>query len=61
MTGIEEDIMRPKRLTRAQKIALSERGVNPMGYQVLRELPNSIIVKHRLTGDIKVIDKDGGQ
>ena len=23
-----------------------------------QELPNSIIVKHRLTGDIKVIDKE---
>ena len=50
--------MRSKRLTRAQKIALDTRGVNPMGYQVLRELPNSYILRHRLTGEIKVIDKE---
>ena len=50
--------MRPKKLTRAMKAALSERGVNPMGYQVLRELPNSYILRHRLTGEIKVIDKE---
>ena len=49
--------MRPKKLTRAQKIALTERGINPLGYQIMRELPNSYILRHRLTGEIKVVEK----
>jgi hypothetical protein len=32
-------------------------GLNPALYQVLDELDNTLIVKHRITGDVKVLDK----
>jgi hypothetical protein len=32
-------------------------GLNPSLYVVLENLPNTIIVKHRITGAIKVLDK----
>lgn len=31
--------------------------LNAALYVVIKELENSLIVKHRITGDIKVIDK----
>lgn len=49
--------MRLKRLTRAQKKLLSEQGINPALWQLLDELPSSYILKHRITGEIKVVEK----
>lgn len=49
--------MRPKRLTADQKKLLSEQGLNPAFCQLLDELPNAIIIKHRITGEIKVVEK----
>lgn len=49
--------MRPKRLTAAQKKLLSEHGINPALWQLLDEHPNTIIIKHRITGEIKVVEK----
>ena len=31
--------------------------LNPALYVVMKELNHSIIVKHRITGDVKVLDK----
>ena len=49
--------MRVKRLTAAQKKLLSEQGINPAIWRLLDELPNTIIIKHRITGEIKVVEK----
>ena len=31
--------------------------LNPARYVVMKELDHTLIVKHRITGDIKVLDK----
>ena len=49
--------MRVKRLTAAQKKLLSEQAINPVLWQLLDELPNTIIIKHRITGEVKVVEK----
>ena len=49
--------MRVKRLTAAQKKLLSAQAINPAIWQLLDELPNTIIIKHRITGEIKVVQK----
>ena len=49
--------MRPKRLTRSQKKLLSARGFNPICWHLLQELPNSYTIKHKITGEIKVVEK----
>lgn len=49
--------MRPKRLTRAQKKAISARGYNALCWHLLQELPSSYIIKHRITGEVKVVLK----
>lgn len=49
--------MRVKRLTAAQKKLLSAQGLNPTLWQLLDELPNTIVIKHRFTGEIKVVEK----
>ena len=49
--------MRSKRLTRAQKKLLSEQAINPALWLLLDELPNTIIIKHRFTGEVRVVEK----
>ena len=49
--------MQVKRLTAAQKKLLSTQGINPALWQLLDELPNSYVLKHRITGEIKVVEK----
>lgn len=49
--------MRVMRLTAAQKKLLSAQGIKPALWQLLDELPNTIIIKHRITGEIKVVEK----
>lgn len=49
--------MRPKRLTRAQKKIISARGYNAICWHLLQELPNTIVIKQRITGEIKVVKK----
>lgn len=50
--------MRVKRLTVAHKKLLSREGFRDITlWQLLQELPNTIIIKHRLTGEIQVVEK----
>ena len=49
--------MQVKRLTAAQKKLLSAQGINPALWQLLDELPNTIIIKRRITGEVKVVEK----
>lgn len=37
--------------------AIKRHKLNPALYVVQSELPNSLILRHRITGDIKVIEK----
>ena len=43
--------------TMAQAEALKRAGLATIAWAVVRELPHSLIVKHRVTGEFKVIDK----
>ncbi|MCD7805393.1 MAG: hypothetical protein LUH03_09705 [Oscillospiraceae bacterium] len=49
--------MQLKKLTRRQKILLSEAGLNPEDYRISWEGVYSLIVTHRKTGDTQVIEK----
>lgn len=49
--------MQVKRLTAAHKKLLSAQGINPALWQLLDEHPNTIIIKHLITGEIKVVEK----
>lgn len=46
--------------SKAQAEILKRNGIQPHLYTVVKELPNSIIVKHRVTGDFVVLEKAGG-
>jgi len=49
---------RATKLTRAHKQLLSREGFRDIPlWQLLDELSNTIIIKHRLTGEIRVVDK----
>lgn len=41
----------------AQAEVLKEHGLRPQLYTVVKEFPNSTIVKHRITGEFKVLEK----
>lgn len=42
---------------KAQAEIIKRNKLNPALYVVIKELEYSVIVKHRITGEIKVIDK----
>ena len=43
--------------TREQKAVLEKRGLNPLCWVVVNETPRSLIIKQRITGEFRVIDK----
>lgn len=43
--------------TKAQAEALKRAGLDPIAWAVVRELPHSLIVKHRVTGEFRIIEK----
>ena len=43
--------------TKEQKSVLARRELNPLYWVVVRETPHSMIIKHRITGEFKVINK----
>lgn len=43
--------------TRKQQEIMRKNGVNSVLYVVMKELDHSIIIKHRITGYVKVLDK----
>ena len=45
--------------TREQKAVLEKHKMNPLYWVVVRETPHSMIIKHRITGEFKVINKRG--
>ena len=38
-------------------VIIKANGLNPALYMVVTELENRLVVKHRITGEIKVLDK----
>ena len=43
--------------SKAQQEVLKRNGLNVLTWVVIKELNHSMIVKHRITGEVKVIDK----
>ena len=43
--------------SRKQQEIMRKSGLNSVLYVVIKELNHSMIVKHRITGEIKVLDK----
>lgn len=43
--------------TRKQQEIMRRNGVNSVLYVVMKELDHKIIIKHRITGNVKVLDK----
>lgn len=50
--------MRGKAPTRKQKVILEEHGLDHKAYVVLDELPYTLIVRHRETEEITVVEKN---
>lgn len=42
---------------REQKDILARHGLRPLEWVVIKELTHSLIIKHRITGEFKVIEK----
>ena len=42
---------------KSQAEIIQRNGLNKLTWTVIRELNNSLIVRHRITGEVKVIDK----
>lgn len=49
--------MHGKAPTRKQKMILESQGLNHKEYVVLKDLVNTIAVKHRKTGEIRIVEK----
>ena len=45
--------------TPAQQAVLKRHGLSKITWEVLKDLPNSLIIKHRITGEMKVVEKHG--
>ena len=45
--------------TKEQKEVLARNGLKEMCWVVVKDLQSSMIVKHRITGEFKVLDKRG--
>ena len=43
--------------SKAQAEIIQRNGLNKLTWVVLRDLNHSMIVRHRITGEVKVIDK----
>lgn len=43
--------------SRAQQEVMRKAGLNSILWVVIKDLQHSMIVKHRITGDVRVIDK----
>ena len=43
--------------SKTQVEIIKRHGLQPHLYTVVKELPNSIIVKHRITGEFQVLEK----
>jgi hypothetical protein len=44
--------------SKAQQVHIKAAGLNVLTWLVQKELPNSLIVRHKITGEFKVIGKE---
>lgn len=51
--------MRACKLNRKQKELLTSQGRDPKQYHLFRDLPNSLILKDRKTGELTTVEKGG--
>lgn len=49
--------MHGKSPTREQKMILEDHGLNHKDYVILKDLVNTMVVKHRRTGEIRIVEK----
>lgn len=49
--------MAQKSPTREQKAVLARNGLRPLEWVVIKELPHSLIIKHRITHEFRVVEK----
>lgn len=49
--------LKPKAPTKEQTQALKKAKLNTATWAVMKEMKDSLIVRHRITGEIKVIEK----
>lgn len=47
----------PKKLTRQQKILLSNVGLDPDKYMLHQDLMRTIVVSHKETGAVEIVEK----
>lgn len=52
---------RPTRLTAAQKKELASLGYDPKQYLICYQVPNSMVLKHKKTGDLVVAIRNPGK
>lgn len=43
--------------SKVQQAVIKKNGLQPMCWTVLQDLTHSMIIRHRVTGDVKVINK----
>lgn len=43
--------------SKGQQAIIKKNGLQPMYWTVLQDLTNSMIIRHRVTGEVKVIEK----
>ena len=43
--------------SKAQQAVIKRNGLNALTWVIIKELNHSMIVKHRITGEVKVINK----
>lgn len=43
-----------------QKAVLARYGLKDMCWVVIQDFPHGMIVRHRITGEVKMLDKKGG-
>ena len=52
-----DGMKQPSKLTRKMKLILTAEGLNPADWVCTADLTNSFIVRHKRTGEIKVVEK----
>ena len=46
-----------KEMTQEQKMLLGEKGLIPSMWEVRQDLPKSMIIRNKITGEFRLIDK----
>ena len=52
-----DGVKQPNKLTRKMKIILTAEGLNPADWVCTANMTNTFIIRHKRTGEIKVVEK----